>query len=147
MIGLMQRVSSAAVDVEGERIAAIGPGVLIMVGVEKHDSAATAERLAERLCGYRIFGDDAGRMNLSVTETGGAILLVPQFTLAADTDKGMRASFTSAAPPPRGEALFGELAAAVSRRVPGTQLGRFGANMQVSLVNDGPVTFVLRVTR
>ena len=145
MIGLLQRVSAAQVTVAGEDIAAIERGLLVLVGVERGDDEAQAERLLERLLGYRVFPDTEGRMNLSLHDIDGGLLLVPQFTLAADTAKGTRPSFTPAAPPEQGERLFHYLltrAAAAHPRVAG---GRFGADMQVSLVNDGPVTFWLRV--
>lgn len=145
MIGLLQRVTEAAVDVDGERVAAIGPGLLVLVGIERGDGAAQSQRLAERLLGYRVFADADGRMNASVLDTGGAVLLVPQFTLAADTRKGMRASFTPAAEPAHGRALFEQLAAQVRAGGAPVECGRFGAAMRVSLVNDGPVTFQLRV--
>lgn len=144
MIGLLQRVTSASVAVDGERIAEIGPGLLVLVGVEKRDGEPQAERLLERLLGYRVFPDEAGRMNLSLAEHGGELLLVPQFTLAADTHKGMRAGFSTAAEPRDGERLFGHLARRAAARHRGVQTGRFGAHMQVALVNDGPVTFWLR---
>jgi len=145
VIGLLQRVTRASVTVAGERIAAIGPGLLVLVGVERGDGEAQALRLAERLLGYRVFPDDRGRMNASVADVGGAVLLVPQFTLAADTRKGMRPGFSDAADPGRGEALFEVLATAVADGGVPTERGRFGAEMQVELVNDGPVTFRLQV--
>jgi len=146
MIGLLQRVTEARVEVAGEVVAAIGTGLLVLVGVERGDTDAQARRLAERLLGYRVFPDAAGRMNANVADAAGALLLVPQFTLAADTRKGMRPSFARAADPAEGERLFAGLVAAAreSRRVP-VETGRFGADMRVSLVNDGPVTFELRV--
>lgn len=144
MIGLLQRVSSAGVTVDGEQVAEIGPGLLVLVGVEKRDGDAQAERLIERLLGYRVFPDEAGRMNRSLAEYNGELLLVPQFTLAADTQKGMRAGFSTAAEPADGERLFRHLAARAAARHPRVQTGRFGAHMQVALVNDGPVTFWLR---
>lgn len=144
MIGLLQRVSEGAVDVGAERIAAIGPGILVLVAVERGDTEAQAGRLARRLCDYRVFADEAGRMNLSVAATGGDILLVPQFTLAANTRKGTRASFTGAADPEEGCRLFGRLVAHVRAAHAGdVQTGRFGADMRVRLVNEGPVTFWL----
>lgn len=143
MIALLQRVTRASVTVAGERIAAIGPGLLVLVGVERGDGEAQASRLAERLLGYRVFPDDRGRMNASVVDVGGAVLLVPQFTLAADTRKGMRPGFSTAADPGRGEALFAALATTVRDAGVNTECGRFGAHMQVELVNDGPVTFRL----
>lgn len=145
MIGLLQRVSEASVAVGGCTIAAIGPGLLVLVGVERGDGPQTAERLAERLLAYRVFPDAQGRMNLSVREAGGALLLVPQFTLAADTAKGNRPGFSRAADPELGQRLFGALARACEAGGVVPALGRFGAHMQVSLVNDGPVTFSLRV--
>ena len=141
MIGLLQRVSSATVDVDGARIAAIGPGLLVLVGVRQEDAEADAARLLERLLGYRVFPDDQGRMNRSVADIGGGLLLVPQFTLAADTRKGTRPGFSTAAEPARARALFECLLELARARHPDTQAGRFGADMQVGLVNDGPVTF------
>jgi len=133
------------VSVAGEEIAAIGVGLLVLVGVERGDGEAEAHRLAERLVGYRVFSDAQGRMNLSVKDVGGSLLLVPQFTLAADTDSGMRPSFTTAAPPDEGRRLFDALVAQVRALGPPVGTGRFGADMQVALVNEGPVTFRLRV--
>jgi D-tyrosyl-tRNA(Tyr) deacylase len=144
MIGLLQRVSRAAVHVDGEELGAIGAGVLVLVGVERGDTPVQAERLLERLLGYRVFEDASGKMNLSVRDVEGGLLLVPQFTLAADTAKGMRASFTSAAPPEHGRRLFDHLLSAARARHERVACGQFGANMQVSLVNDGPVTFWLQ---
>jgi len=146
MIGLLQRVSSAAVDVDGERIAGIGYGLMVLVGVEREDSEGEARRLAERLLNYRVFSDAAGRMNLSLRDTGGDILLVPQFTLAADTRKGNRPGFSAAAEPARGRELFDCLAEAVRMQHGNVQTGRFGADMKVSLCNEGPVTISLHVT-
>jgi D-tyrosyl-tRNA(Tyr) deacylase len=143
MIGLLQRVSSASVDVGGERIGAIGRGLLVLVGVRKDDTEADAERLLERLLGYRVFPDEAGRMNRSVADIGGGLLLVPQFTLAADTNKGTRAGFSTAAEPARARALFEHLVELAGGRHADTRAGAFGADMQVALVNDGPVTFWL----
>jgi D-tyrosyl-tRNA(Tyr) deacylase len=145
MIGLLQRVTEASVTVAGERIAAIGRGLCVMVGVERGDDEGVAERLLERLLGYRVFPDEAGRMNRSLQDIAGALLLVPQFTLAADTGKGMRPSFTSAAPPAIGMRLFSHLCERATARNMHVAWGRFGAAMQVALVNDGPVTFWLRV--
>jgi D-tyrosyl-tRNA(Tyr) deacylase len=143
MIGLLQRVSAAEVAVAGTIVGRIDRGLLVLVGVQKGDDDARAGRLLERLLGYRVFPDDAGRMNLSLTDIGGGLLLVPQFTLAADTRKGTRASFTSAAPPAEGERLFDLLVARARAAHPDVATGRFGADMQVSLTNDGPVTFWL----
>ncbi|MBI5612570.1 MAG: D-tyrosyl-tRNA(Tyr) deacylase [Gammaproteobacteria bacterium] len=145
MIGLLQRVSDARVRVGGEIVAAIGRGLLVLVGFEQGDDEARADRLLERLLGYRVFADTAGKMNLSVREVEGGLLLVPQFTLAADTDKGMRPSFTPAAAPETGRRLFDYLVGQAERRHAPVQAGRFGADMQVTLTNDGPVTFWLRV--
>jgi D-tyrosyl-tRNA(Tyr) deacylase len=144
MIGLLQRVTGAAVEVGGREVARIGAGLLVLAAVERGDDEATAERLLDRLLNYRVFADAEGRMNLSVTDTGGAILLVPQFTLAADTGKGLRPGFSRAAAPAEAERLFGYLVRRARERFPGTQTGQFGAHMRVSLVNDGPVTFWLR---
>ena len=145
MIGLLQRVTRAAVRVEDQTIAAIDAGLLVLVGVERGDTGAGARRLAQRLVGYRVFPDDAGRMNRSLVDSGGGLLLVPQFTLAADTRKGTRPGFSSAAEPAEGERLFQELVAAARAEVAAVETGRFGADMAVELVNDGPVTFELRV--
>ena len=143
MIGLLQRVSSARVDVGGETIGEIGRGLLVLVAVHRDDSEHDVARLAERILSYRVFPDMDGRMNRSVLDEGGGLLLVPQFTLAADTKKGTRASFTRAAAPDKGEALFGQLVATCRERLARVETGRFGADMQVALVNDGPVTFWL----
>ncbi|MFP4181543.1 MAG: D-aminoacyl-tRNA deacylase [Thiohalospira sp.] len=145
MIGLLQRVSRAAVRVEGETVAAIGTGLLVLVGVERGDTTEGAQRLAQRLAGYRVFPDERGRMNRSLQDTGGGLLLVPQFTLAADTRKGNRPGFASAADPAEGERLFEVLADAARERLGEVATGRFGADMAVELVNDGPVTFELRI--
>jgi len=147
MIALIQRVNEAAVSVAGERIGAIARGILALVAVQPDDGEPELERTLERLLGYRVFEDEAGRMNRSLRETGGGLLLVPQFTLAADTRKGMRASFTSAAPPERGRVLFERLVARARESHPVVESGRFGAHMQVHLVNDGPVTFWLESGR
>ena len=145
MIGLLQRVDGAAVEVDGREIARIGKGLLVLVGVERGDDERTCDRLLERLASYRVFADDAGRMNLSVTDAGGGLLLVPQFTLAADTSQGLRPGFSRAAPPGDAERLFAYMAKRAEKRLPGAQTGRFGAPMRVSLINDGPVTFWIRV--
>lgn len=145
MIGLLQRVTGAAVEVDGREIARIGAGLLVLVAVERGDDESTVERLLERLLAYRVFADAEGRMNLSLAETGGALMLVPQFTLAADTGKGLRPGFSRAAEPADAERLFEHMAKRAKYRLPGTQSGQFGAHMRVSLVNDGPVTFWLRV--
>jgi D-aminoacyl-tRNA deacylase len=143
LIGLLQRVASASVSVNEEPIAAIGRGLLVLAAVHRDDTEADCRRLAERICQYRVFADDAGRMNRSLLDTGFELLLVPQFTLAADTKKGNRASFTRAAAPEKGAAFFEQLAAACRERLGTVQCGQFGADMQVALVNDGPVTFWL----
>jgi D-tyrosyl-tRNA(Tyr) deacylase len=143
VIGLLQRVTSARVEVAGETVGAIDRGLLVLVGVERCDEAAQAARLLERLLGYRVFPDALGRMNLSLRDIDGGLLLVPQFTLAADTRKGTRASFTPAAPPEQGARLFDHLVILANAAHPRVATGRFGADMQVSLVNDGPVTFWL----
>lgn len=144
MIGLLQRVAAASVRVDGAIVGAIDRGILVLVGVERGDREQQAARLAERVLGYRVFADAAGKMNLSVQDVGGGVLLVPQFTLAADTGKGMRASFTSAAPPDAGRRLFDCLVARVRMQCQTVACGTFGADMQVHLINDGPVTFWLR---
>ena len=143
MIALIQRVAEAAVSVGGESVATIGAGILALVGVERDDGEPEAERLAERVLGYRIFPDAQGRMNRSLLEAGGALLAVPQFTLVADTRKGMRPSFSSGAAPEKGRQLF-ERFVDFARQQVNLQTGRFGADMRVSLVNDGPVTFWLQ---
>lgn len=145
MIGLMQRVSEAAVRVDGEVVGEIERGLLVLVGVERGDSQAEADRLLQRLLGYRVFPDDDDKMNLSVSDIGGGLLLVPQFTLPADTRKGTRPSFTPAASPDEGERLFTYLLEQAMKTHPQVAAGRFGADMKVSLVNDGPVTFWLQV--
>lgn len=145
MIGLLQRVTHARVTVAGEPVGAIAAGLLVLVGVERGDGEAQAARLLERLLGYRVFADADGRMNRSLADTGGGLLLVPQFTLPADTQKGTRPSFTPAAAPADGERLFRHLLGLAEAEHAPVASGRFGADMQVELVNDGPVTFWLRV--
>ena len=150
MIALLQRVSEASVLVnenssESEIIAAIGHGILALVAIEKGDTQTRAKRLLERILAYRIFADHDGRMNLNLLQAGGELLLVSQFTLAADTNKGNRPSFTPAADPEEGRRLFEYLLEAARRELGNVPCGRFGAAMQVSLINDGPVTFQLRV--
>jgi D-tyrosyl-tRNA(Tyr) deacylase len=144
MIALIQRVSEAAVRVGDELVGEIGPGLLALVAVQPGDGEASIERMAERLLAYRVFSDPEGRMNLSLAQTGGGLLLVSQFTLAADTRKGLRPSFTSAAPPEAARAGFERLLERCRARHPVVETGRFGAHMRVSLVNDGPVTFWLQ---
>ena len=145
MIALVQRVNRASVAVGGETLGEIGAGLLALIGVERGDSGAEAARLAERVLGYRLFADSAGKMNLSLRDIGGELLAVPQFTLAADTNSGARPSFSTAASPADGEALFASFVKHASGQLR-VASGRFGAHMQVSLVNDGPVTFWLRVS-
>lgn len=145
MIALLQRVTEARVEVDKVTVGEIETGLLALIGVEKHDTEATAERLIQRVLGYRMFADELGRMNRSVSDISGGVLLVPQFTLAADTDKGMRASFSSAADPEDGRRLF-DFAVHYARASHAiVESGRFGADMQVTLTNDGPVTFWLQV--
>ena len=145
MLALIQRVTEARVSVDGETVGAIGPGLLALVGVEPGDGAPQIARMAERLLGYRVFDDRQGRMNLSVADTGGGLLLVSQFTLAADTRSGMRPGFSTAAAPELAEPVFNQLLATCREKHPaGVETGRFGAHMVVSLVNDGPVTFLLK---
>lgn len=136
-------MSEAAVRVDDQVVGAIGPGLLALVAVQPGDDPARIERMAERLLAYRVFADEAGRMNRSLRQSGGGLLLVSQFTLAADTRSGLRPSFSGAAPPEQAEAGFEALVAACRARHPGVETGRFRAHMQVSLVNDGPVTFLL----
>jgi D-tyrosyl-tRNA(Tyr) deacylase len=145
MLALIQRVTSASVAVDGDTIGAIGPGLLALVGVEPGDGPAQVARMAQRLLGYRVFADDQGRMNRSLAETGGGLLLVSQFTLAADTRSGMRPGFSTAMAPPEAERIFDGLVETCRLAHPtGVETGRFGAHMSISLVNDGPVTFLLR---
>jgi D-tyrosyl-tRNA(Tyr) deacylase len=145
MLSLIQRVTSASVTVDDAVVGAIGPGLLALVAVEPGDTDALIQRMAERLLGYRVFEDASGRMNRSLADIGGGLLLVSQFTLAADTRSGMRASFTTAAPPDDARRGFDRLVEVCRQRhSPGVETGRFGAHMVVSLVNDGPVTFLLR---
>ncbi len=143
MISVIQRVLEARVTVEGRTVGEIGPGLLALVAVERGDQPANAARMVERLLGYRVFADTEGRMNRSLADTGGGLLLVSQFTLAADTAKGTRASFTPAAPPDEAERLFNEVVALARSRHVVVATGEFGAEMTVSLVNHGPVTFRL----
>ena len=145
MLSLIQRVTSATVTVEGEVVGTIEAGLLALVGVEPGDGEAQIARMAERLLGYRVFADEAGRMNRSLADTGGGLLLVSQFTLAADTRSGMRPSFTAAAPPAEAEQGFNRLVDICRQKHAGrVETGRFGAHMVVSLVNDGPVTLLLK---
>ncbi len=145
MIGLLQRVSTAAVVAGGKTVAQTGRGLLVLVGVERNDQEAQADRLLERLLGYRVFPDHQGRMNLSLRDIDGDLLLVPQFTLAADTRKGTRAGFSTAATPDQGRRIFDYFCVQARHGHPRVESGIFGADMQVSLTNDGPVTFWLQV--
>jgi D-tyrosyl-tRNA(Tyr) deacylase len=143
MIALLQRVSQAKVTVDGTEVGSIGQGLLVLVGVRPIDDEISARRLLVRLLRYRIFPDDMGKMNLSLTQVNGELLLVPQFTLAADTAKGLRPGFSTAAPPEQGRRLFDSLVQAAREQHGSVQTGVFGAHMQVSLINDGPVTIWL----
>jgi D-tyrosyl-tRNA(Tyr) deacylase len=145
VIGLIQRVSHASVTVEGDVVGQIGRGILLLLGVEKEDTEAKADRLLEKVMGYRIFPDESGRMNLSLQDIQGELLIVPQFTLPADTRKGMRPSFTPAAAPELGRALFEYFCVNAVKTACPVKTGVFSADMQVSLNNDGPVTFWLTV--
>jgi D-tyrosyl-tRNA(Tyr) deacylase len=144
LIALIQRVERASVRIDGAEVAAVGQGVLALVGVERGDGEAQAARLADRVAAYRLFADPQGKMNLSLKDIGGELLAVPQFTLAADTNSGLRPSFSSAASPQDGRRLFQRFVELAGAIVP-AKTGRFGADMKVSLVNDGPVTFWLQV--
>lgn len=145
MKGLIQRVRGARVEVAGEIVGAIDQGLLALVAVEPEDTPEHADKLLHKLLNYRVFSDEQGKMNRSLTEVGGGLLLVSQFTLAADTRSGMRPSFSTAAPPALGAELFDYLMQQAQRRHPQVASGRFGADMQVHLVNDGPVTFMLQI--
>lgn len=146
MIGLLQRVTEASVRVDGQLVSAIGRGILVLVGVRRGDDGESADRLLERLLGYRVFPDEQGRMNRSVRDISGGLLLVPQFTLAADTQKGTRAGFSTAAPPDEAQRLFAYLVDSARAAHAPVGTGVFGADMQISLINDGPVTFWLEST-
>ena len=145
MIGLLQRVTNASVTVDGAVVGAIGPGVLLLLGVQRDDAEREADRLLERVVTYRIFDDAGGRMNVSLADSGGALLVVSQFTLAAETRNGTRPGFSTAAAPADGERLYEYFVVAARRRIGSVATGRFGARMQVSLTNDGPVTFWLEI--
>jgi D-tyrosyl-tRNA(Tyr) deacylase len=145
MIGLLQRVGQASVAVDGETVGAIGRGLMVLVCAEKGDTEREADALLAKLLGYRVFSDEAGKMNRSVTDVEGGLLLVPQFTLAADTRSGTRPSFSPAAAPEDGRRLFDHVVRQARERHGKVETGRFGADMQVSLTNDGPVTFWLRI--
>jgi D-aminoacyl-tRNA deacylase len=142
---LIQRVRSAAVHVDDNLIGQINQGLLAFVGLEPSDNSATLSKMANKLLAYRVFNDVDGKMNLNVQQVNGGLLLVSQFTLAADTDKGLRPGFSTAAPPPLAEALFTEFVLLMRERWNNIQTGKFGADMQVSLINDGPVTFLLNI--
>lgn len=144
MIGLLQRVSEASVVVDGETIGAIGQGLMVLVGVERGDTEVEADRLLQRLLTYRVFADSDDKMNLSLKDVQGGLLLVPQFTLAADTQKGARPSFSGAASPADGQRMFDYILAQAQQQHADVASGQFGADMQVSLINDGPVTFWLQ---
>ena len=143
MRAVIQRVATASVEIDGERVAAIGQGLLVLLGLDREDDTGSARRMLEKLLAYRVFSDEAGRMNRSVVDVAGGVLLVSQFTLSADTRKGLRPGFSAAMPPGEAEPLFDYLLAELRARHPQVEAGVFGADMQVSLVNDGPVTFLL----
>ncbi len=145
MIGLLQRVTEASVSINKKTVARIGSGLIVLVGIERPDSKQQAERLFEKLISYRVFADAEDKMNLSLSQVNGGLLLVPQFTLAADTKKGLRPGFSNAAPPEQGKMLFDYLVSYAAAAFDNVQSGEFGANMQVALNNDGPVTFWLQV--
>lgn len=145
MLGLIQRVSSASVVVEGESIGAIDQGILLLLGIQKTDDDRLIDKLVKKVLAYRIFGDEKGHMNLSLVDVNGGLLIVPQFTIAADTKKGLRPSFSSAASPEIAEILYDQFVAQASQIHSNVATGSFGADMKVSLLNDGPVTFMLQV--
>lgn len=145
MIALLQRVSAAEVVVDGACVGAIGRGLLVLLCVEAGDDPAVAHRLLERVLNYRVFSDEAGKMNRSLRDVGGGLLLVPQFTLAADTRKGLRPGFSTAAPPEQGRLLFEHMVAQATHAHACVAQGVFGADMKVTLTNDGPVTFWLQM--
>ncbi|WP_111642953.1 D-aminoacyl-tRNA deacylase [Marinimicrobium alkaliphilum] len=145
MRALIQRVSSASVQVAGETVGAIDHGLLLFLGVEPGDSPVIVERMLDKVLGYRVFADAEGRMNANVVQAGGGVLAVSQFTLAADTRKGLRPGFSTAAPPAQAEALYDTFVAQLKRRHSPVATGVFGADMQIALVNDGPVTFLLDI--
>ena len=145
MLGLIQRVSHASVEVDNKRIGEIAEGSLILVGVQPSDTTSEVQKLGDKLLNYRIFADEEGKTNLSLQDIQGGMLLVPQFTLAADTRKGLRPSFSSAAPPELASRLFDELVAYSRSKYPKIETGQFGADMKVNLTNDGPLTFLIEV--
>ncbi len=145
MIALLQRVTQASVSVDNVVIGTIGQGLCVLVGVQPHDTESSSQKLVDKLLGYRVFSDADGRMNLDVIQAGAGVLLVPQFTLAADTTQGRRPGFSTAAKPALAEALFSDFCDRAAKQIDNVQTGSFGADMQVSLTNDGPVTFWLEV--
>ena len=145
MIGLLQRVKRASVEVNQERVGEIGPGILLLLGIEKNDTQLTAEKLVDKLLAYRMFADENNKMNCNLQQINGGVLVVSQFTLAADTNKGLRPSFSCAAPPAQAEELYNYFVNYIRRQHATVATGIFAADMQVSLVNDGPVTFMLRM--
>ncbi len=145
MKALLQRVSQASVSIEGTEVARIAGGLLVLVGIEPNDNQQSAEKMLHKLLNYRVFADEQERMNKSLTDIQGGLLLVSQFTLAADTRSGLRPGFSTAAPPAQAQALFEQMLSMAQQRHTNVQAGRFGADMQVQLVNDGPVTFMLEV--
>lgn len=145
MKALIQRVAAARVEVAGQSLGEIGPGLLVLLGLDKGDDAVVADRMIDKLLAYRVFSDDQGRMNRSVADVAGGVLLVSQFTLSADTRKGLRPSFSSAMPPAEAKRLYLHTLQLLQRRHPDVAAGQFGADMQVSLTNDGPVTFMLEL--
>jgi len=145
VIALLQRVTEASVSVDEAVVGRIGPGLCVLIGVQPHDNEQSAQKLVDKLLGYRVFSDEQGRMNLDVKQAGAQVLLVPQFTLAADTSQGRRPGFSTAAKPELAEALFSVFCAKAEKQIEGVQKGQFGADMKVALVNDGPVTFWLEV--
>lgn len=145
MKALIQRVQHASVNVEGEPVGSIGPGLLALIGVEKEDGDAQIDKMLHKLLNYRIFSDENGKMNLGLAASGGELLLVSQFTLVADTSRGLRPGFSRGASPAHGQQIFNALLAKARESLPSTQSGRFGADMKVELLNDGPVTFMLEV--
>ena len=144
MIGLIQRVNWSRLSIDGDLHAEIGAGLLALVGIEKEDASSDVEKLLHKLLSYRVFADDEGKMNLGLKDTGGELLLVSQFTLAASTSKGLRPAFSSAKPPQQAEQLFDELVSKAHQNHGAVQSGVFGADMQIALENNGPVTFLLR---
>lgn len=145
MIALLQRVTEAAVDVGDQRIASIDKGLLVLLGVEKADDEDIAQRLIDKVLKYRVFADEEGKMNLSLLDVNGGLLIVPQFTLAASTEKGLRPSFSSSAPPNIARQLFDKTVELAQQRSSAVEKGQFGADMKVSLINDGPVTFWIQI--